>query len=238
MRLPDDTRPGDREERKYPLAEARVPLVAAWLNARFRRDPQYPEGAITSCYYDTPRLAAWYESLDGDYAKAKHRVRWYGDPPDPAAGAWLEVKFREGRRSGKHRARLERPEGDPLGPGLRLPGRAEMAAELIRLGCPPPAELRPTMLIRYRRRRWIDRSSGLRISLDHAVEAAEPRAAGGADGRPAWRPLRDGAVLELKSAGPLPISLRGLARLNLHRTAHSKYALAVAEVLGDRAARA
>jgi len=238
MRLPDDIRPGDREERKYPLAEARVPLVAAWLNARFKRDPQYPEGAIASCYYDTPRLAAWYESLDGDYAKAKHRVRWYGDPPDPAAGAWLEVKFREGRRSGKHRARLERPEGDPLGPGLRLPGRAEMAAELIRLGCPPPAELRPTMLIRYRRRRWIDSSSGLRISLDHAVEAAEPRAAGGADERPAWRPLRDGAVLELKSAGPLPISLRGLARLNLHRTAHSKYALAVAEVLGDRAARA
>ena len=238
MRRPDAPRPGDREERKYPLAEARVPLIAAWLDARFRRDPQYPEGVITSCYYDTPRLAAWYESLDGDYAKAKHRVRWYGNPPDPAAGAWLEVKFREGLRSGKHRARIERPEGDLLGPGLRLPGRAEMAAELIRLGCPPPADLRPTVLIRYRRRRWIDRSSGLRISLDHAVEAAEPRAAGGADGRPAWRPLRDGAVLELKSAGPLPIGLRGFARLDLRRAAHSKYALAVAEVLGDRAARA
>ena len=113
-----------------------------------------------------------------------------------------------------------------------------MAAELIRLGCPPPADLRLTMLVRYRRSRWIDRSSDLRISLDHAVEAAEPSPLRAADGRPAWRPLRDGAVLELKSAGPLPIRLRGFARFNLHRTAHSKYALAVAEVLGDRAARA
>lgn len=227
-------RPGDREERKYPLAEARVPLIAAWLDARFTPDPLYPEGVITSCYYDTPRLAAWYESLDGDYAKAKYRVRWYGDPVDPAAGAWLEVKFREGRRSGKARARLEAPAGGWLGPDLRLPAKPAMAAELIGLGHPPPADLRPTMLIRYSRRRWIDRSSGLRISLDCAVRAAEPL-----DGRrPAWIPLRGGAVLELKSAGPLPISLRGLDRLNLRRAAHSKYALAVAEVLGDRAARA
>ena len=229
-----DDRRGDREERKYPLAEARVPLAAAWLDARFAPDPQYPEGVITSCYYDTPRLAAWYESLDGDYAKAKHRVRWYGDPADPADGAWLEVKFREGRRSGKARVHLDAPDGGAPGPDLRLPAKPALAAELIRLGHPPPADLRPTMLIRYRRRRWIDRAGDLRISLDRAVGAAEPR-----DGHsPAWIPLRGGAVLELKSAGPLPISLRGLERLGLRRAAHSKYALAVAEVLGDRAARA
>ena len=229
-----DPRPGEREERKYPLAEARVPLVAAWLDARFSPDPQYPEGVISSCYYDTPRLAAWYESLDGDYDKAKHRVRWYGDPVDPAAGAWLEVKFREGQRSGKARAHLEALAGDWLGPELRLPNRAAMAAELIRLGHPPPADLRPTMLIRYCRRRWIDRSIDLRVSLDCGVRAAEPHVGH----PPAWIPLRGGAVLELKSAGPLPIMLRGLGRLNLRRAAHSKYALAVAEVLGDRAARA
>ena len=238
MPRPDDPRPGDREERKYPLAEARVPLIAAWIGARFTPDPQYPEGVITSCYYDTPRLAAWYESLDGDYAKAKHRIRWYGDPPDPAGRRMDrgQVPRRSPQRQAPNparspRRRPARPRPAPPRPDAdggradppRLPAAGRAAPD--HAGPLPPQPLdrpieRSPHLPRPRRR------------------GAEPRPVHEADGRPAWRPLRGGAVLELKSAGPLPIRLRGFARLNLHRTAHSKYALAVAEVLGDRAARA
>ena len=60
------------------------------MDARVPRDPQYPEGVITSCYYDTPQLDAFWETADGDRQKAKLRLRWYGDPVDPYAGVWLE----------------------------------------------------------------------------------------------------------------------------------------------------
>ena len=46
----------------------------------------------------------------------------------------------------------------------------------------------------------------------------------------AWLQAPDGAVLELKSAGPLPARLQGLERLGLRREAHSKYAIAVERI--------
>ena len=63
VRTPDDPEaPGGREERKYPLPAARAEMLTAWLDARLPRDSQYPEGVVTSCYYDTPQLDSYQES--------------------------------------------------------------------------------------------------------------------------------------------------------------------------------
>lgn len=219
-----------REERKYPISDARAPLFRAWLNARLRPDPQYPDGMITSCYFDTPALDAYWDSADGQLAKHKLRLRWYGDPIDPFAGAWLELKSRDGAVSFKQRVRFA-ARGRELGEGIFLPERDTLTEVAQRLEPSVPATLDATALVRYRRERWRDRASGLRVSLDTAVRSAPPRPG------PAWRPLPRGAVLELKSAGPLPPRLRGLGRFGLHRTAHSKYALAVEHLLGSVRAR-
>ena len=220
-------RSSTREERKYPVAEARAALIAAWISARVPPDRDYPRGTITSCYYDTASLDAYWEAADGFWGKTKLRLRWYDDPVEAEAGAggahsaWLELKHREGGVGSKQRLHLSIDDGPMLGPGIRLPRRDQLTEALRELGAPAAPTVEPVALVRYERRRWADLGSGLRVSLDTRVRAAAPRPG------LVWRPVPDGAVLELKSAGPLPARLDGLARLGLRRAAHSKYAAAV-----------
>ena len=231
----ESTSADGREERKYPVPDARAPLLTAWLDARLPRDSQYPEGVITSCYYDTPQLDSYQESADGEFAKRKLRLRWYGDPVDPYAGVWLELKTRDGLRSAKQRARFAAA-GIPNRLGLILPERRELSQWLRELSTdaarPLEPTLKPTALIRYRRVRWQSTDGRLRASLDKDVRTANPR------GAPIWLPVPNGSVLELKSSGDLPPQLAHLERLGLRRTAHSKYALAVETLYGGEHARA
>ena len=224
-----------REERKYPLPAARAALLTAWLDARLPRDPQYPLGVITSCYYDTPQLDSYQESADGEFAKQKLRLRWYGDPVDPYAGVWLELKSRDGARSTKQRFRYP-SSGVPNQLGLIIPERDELVRRLRDLtgvaALPLEPTVIPTALIRYQRIRWQSADGSVRASLDTNVQASNPR------GAPIWLPVPNGSVLELKSNGDLPEQLAHLGRLGLRRTAHSKYALAVETLYGGESARA
>lgn len=224
-----------REERKYPLPAARAALLTAWLDARLPRDSQYPTGTVTSCYYDTPQLDSYQESADGEFAKQKLRLRWYGDPVDPYAGVWLELKSRDGSRSIKRRFRYPSI-GSSNQLGLIIPERDELARRLRDLTGFAAQSLEPTLqptaLIRYRRVRWRAADGAVRASLDTNVQTSNPR------GGPIWLPIPDGAVLELKSRGELPPQLAHLGHLGLRRTAHSKYALAVETLYGGEQARA
>ena len=224
-----------REEHKYPLPSSRAPLLTAWLDARLPRDSQYPLGMVTSCYYDTANLDSYQESADGEFTKHKLRLRWYGEPVDPYAGVWLELKSRDGARSVKQRVRYP-SSGVPNQLGLIIPDRDELARCLVdftELGAPPlDPTLQPTVLIRYQRIRWQSTDGTVRASLDTSVRASNPR------GAPIWLPVPDGDVLELKSRGDLPPQMAHLARLGLRRTAHSKYALAVETLYGGESARA
>lgn len=219
------TQSGEREERKYPLPEARADLLAAWISVRCVPDPEYPSGVISSCYYDNASLDSYWSAADGFWDKTKLRLRWYGEPVEAGSEAWLELKQRAGMRGSKLRLRLRVDDGPALSEGIRLPTREQLSRALRELGAPAAPTLEPTVLIRYQRRRWQDAVSGLRVSLDTRVRAAPPQR-----GLP-WRAIPSGAVLELKSAGPLPPRLHGLERLKLRRAAHSKYALAVELVL-------
>jgi hypothetical protein len=231
----DSTEIRSREEWKFPLPAARTGLLTAWLDARFPRDSQYAEGVVTSCYYDTPQLDSYQESADGEFAKQKLRLRWYGDPVDPYAGVWLELKRRDGVRSSKQRFRYV-SSGVPNALGLVIPDRDELSKRLRDLAghstSPLDPTLQPTALIRYRRIRWQSPDGVLRASLDSELQTADPR------GAPIWLPVPDGTVLELKSSGELPPQMAQLRRLGLRRTAHSKYALAVETLYGGEHARA
>ncbi len=224
-----------REERKYPLPQPRAALLTAWLDARLPRDSSYPVGVITSCYYDTPNLDSYQESADGEFRKDKLRLRWYGEPIDPYAGVWLELKSRDGARSTKQRARWD-SSGEPHPLGLIIPRREALTQRLRELPGAAAQRLDPTLeptaLVRYRRIRWQSADGSLHASLDTDVRAAHPR------GAPIWLPIREGAVLELKSSGELPPAVAQLGKLGLRRAAHSKYALAVEILYGGQRARA
>ena len=221
-----------REERKYPVPNSRVSLLTAWLDARLPRDPQYPTGVITSCYFDSEGLDAYRESADGEFSKLKLRLRWYGDPVDPYSGVWMEIKSRSGTLSEKQRVRFS-SEGAPNQYGLIMPDRQELVrrlGEVERSGAETASmvpTLKPSALIRYQRIRWQARDRSVRVSLDSDVRAAHP------SGAPIWLPIEDGAVLEIKSAGELPVQLAHLRQLGLRRAAHSKYALAIETLYGS-----
>ena len=216
-----------RVERKYVLPQVRARAASAWLRHACRPASEYGTGTVTSCYFDTPDLEAYYGSADGAWEKAKVRVRWYDERAVPASvwrvprsrfraldlPAFLELKGRTGVESWKRRLPivLSRDALSKSSGGARFP-------TLI----PPALLLELLAKLGYSARGALQPVAGLRVSLDHQIEVAAP-----------WRqratPLRTGeAVVELK--GPdagLPRRLAALGRFAQPWTANSKYAAAV-----------
>ena len=195
-----------RVERKYVLPQPRTRSAGAWLRHACRPAPQYATGSVSSCYFDTPNLDAYYESADGSLDKAKVRLRWYDEPSPSAADAagrdagaempaFLELKGRTRRRE------LEAPPADHAAPRWRPCGRPRRRAPRA---APPGATDRPAGPAGIRRSgrpaprragalpaRALRRAGdGARVSLDHDASAwprpgrAAPRRCGSM--RPSW----------------------------------------------------
>lgn len=231
--IPGQTHPLDapqsetftRIERKMFVDPGRLGLVRAWLAHTCRPAPQYPRGQVTSCYYDTRNLDEYFGSVDGDLDKHKVRLRWYDSlPGDGEVTAYLELKTKRGAETTKRRAPLSLPasalaDGDFTG---ALP-RETLTRYLLGFGYRPPLDLRPTVVVTYRRHRFVEMHSGMTLSLDSDVRAwpaGEMRR---------WPPVALGAaVLELKGRDlELPPQLRAIRRFGPVWTAFTKYGAAI-----------
>jgi hypothetical protein len=210
-------------EIKYALPAWRADAVAAWLDARCTRDPQYPEGHVRSLYLDTPDLRYLTEKVDGDFLKTKIRLRWYAaDERAPAAGpVWLEIKRRENLSRSKtripfHDRATDLDQADPESIDV---GRA---IHLVRdQGLDAPTWLRPALALSYSRSRWIDQGTGDRIALDRVIQ---PTWGLGRCRPPASVPELRTAVVEFKGREPdVPRALRGVTDFGGRRTSLSKY---------------
>lgn len=224
MQHPDGAR-GRRElERKWVMPARLTGRVTRILNARLRPDPEHAEGYVSSIYYDTPDWRFVEEKLSSDFLKTKVRLRWYEDeqrrPLSPQA--FLELKVKLGGAREKLRVPSPIDAGTLLGMDLtdrRLRQLPRLAgAEGVRL----PVPLLPAFLVRYRRRRYVDPISGLRLSLDDRIHVP-------AVNRGLVPPSRhthlDLAILEVKGErGDLPRTLRPLFELGLRQRSLSKYA--------------
>lgn len=210
-------------ELKYRLPARHLAPALAWVEAHCRREARHADNRVVSVYYDTPRLALLQESFGSDWAKSKVRLRWYepvaGGPP---SGLFLEVKERFGKRRRKARVPVAdaglatRPLEDPA-------WRTALAALPADAGVPRTGLL-PVLSLAYRRRRFVDRFSAARISIDSDVAV---RAANRALLHCAARRPLDLAIVEVKSvAGDLPPTLRGLLGLGLRFSSLSKYRVA------------
>ncbi len=167
-------------ERKFVGNTAGVPFALAWLQHNCLKDGSYPEGRISSIYYDTPDLALYEEKASGDFVKVKCRLRWY-DPDvsmDPGAcTAFMEIKRRcgEGRRKSRTRITLNRdwieraPLDDPAFDAMLAPHALPLKEWL-------PPGLAAAVMVRYYRYRFVCPFSHARISLDTAIEAARANA--------------------------------------------------------------
>jgi len=212
---------GEREL-KFTLSAARAHLARRWLDSTCRRDPQYPAAIVWTVYYDTPSLVALGEKINSDFLKRKIRVRWYSDLNGAVAGpAFVEAKLRIGTRRAKIRERLPYPAEEVARWDLQDPRLGAFPLMLREHGVLRQESWIPTMLIRYRRDRFVEPLSRSRISLDSdiAAVAVNPRFLAVSDRSPLGT-----AVLEVKGVGDrLPPALHSLLPLGIHKSSFSKF---------------
>jgi hypothetical protein len=212
-------------ELKYVMPAARASLARGIVSALCRPDAHYAAATVFTIYYDTPGLDLLSEKINSDFLKTKVRLRWYSTPPlHGGTGTFLEIKSRVGTL--RRKVRVETPFRQDALRAISLEDPRLIAAlELIRpLGVSVPSRLMPALLLRYERRRYVDRFSGSRISVDTDVEAlsGHPRLLGHA-----FRVRLPQAVVEAKGAEEaLPRILDPLTRLGARRESFSKYAAA------------
>lgn len=213
-------------ESKYVAPRGLAPLLLERLRKTFPLDGEYPVNQVHSVYYDTVDGAAFGEVDNGDFYKTKVRVRWYARPE--AGGrregpVFVECKSKTGTKRHKIRVKLDavptdRPLHHPcwLGlPQLLLEHGAEI----------PRGLLQPTIHVSYRRHRFVEPTSDLRIALDSDIRAAgvHRRFSRSQSMMQQPAPL---LVFEAKGATrELPASLRFVKTMGARRMAFSKYGL-------------
>ena len=106
---------------------------------------------------------------------------------------------------------------------LTRPELASLPWVLRTLGARVPQPLLPMMVVRYRRRRYVEPFSGCRVALDTrlSVGRCNPQLAVRRAG-----PSPGSAVLEVKGEGSrLPAALAAVGAFGCHRESFSKYAV-------------
>ena len=216
-------------ELKFVVPSSRADFVARLLQTLCRPDGQYPDADVWTVYYDSPGFDSLDEKLNSDYLKTKIRLRWYAPPGGTGRGpVFLEAKQRVGNRRDKIRARLPVTAETLVGRRLDDPAFRLAADLLAAKGIVLGPDWQPMLALRYRRRRFVDVSSGARVSLDSDITATSvnprylfARRLG---------PLRV-AVVEVKGvAEVLPHVLRPLLPVGLRKESMSKYAALLLEL--------
>ena len=162
-----------RVEQKYLFPAGYTDVIRTWLEHACVPDPRYPSSVVSSIYFDTPELFHFYESSNGEFLRAKVRLRWYSGngATEPGAGVrcYLEIKTKEGALSEKKRTEVTIPSRvllEDLFSGEQIP---DLTARVFGLGYRAAGLLVPILLIQYRRQRYLDVESDSAIALDTQI---------------------------------------------------------------------
>lgn len=231
--MPGVTLPAEQVEAldhevKFVFPGAVFAAARAILLGACRREEPHAVSLVETIYFDGPGLESLAEKLGSDYRKSKIRLRWY----DRSPAVWLEVKRRVGSRREKLRTSVPVDGRELSRRSLDSPALAEVPALLADAGETAPAGLRPAVHLTYRRERFIEPASGLRISLDSEITAL--RIADWVAAAPGIRRLpgnlRSPILVELKGGSrDLPPALAALASLGGRRESYSKYSFCLVE---------
>jgi hypothetical protein len=260
----------DRDEVKYRIAPGQVQALATAL-ARHLPHHRYtghganslprPRHFVTTVYFDTASRHQYQASrADADHNLKMRAKEYYDLHPSLAELAtdarqivrykpvlWLELKFKEGSRSGKRRIGIpKRQVPEFFQAGVVTPemielqrscygAESEAVLSEIAAYCRRYDEpLQADCLVNYRRLPWQDAEGHLRVTLDVGLELFKPPAdlwerkyalVRETLGRPVQKV--EAAILELKSRGePPPWLLELLATVGAERGRFSKFELA------------
>jgi VTC domain len=217
--------PVRRFERKFTIVPMKTGFALALLRQVCRADRVYPHDRVNSLYFDTADLDQYERSAAGELRKNKVRIRWYdsclnspGEVP-----VYLELKSREGFASSKQRRKFNVPpdilKTENLGRGIL--DNNTITATLGGFGYFPEKPLHPVIVISYRRYRFNEILSGVRVSFDYDIRASVVAPDLGRRDRELMLP---NSVIEVK--GPtleLPFTLRRMKILDVDWSRFSKY---------------
>lgn len=227
----------ERFERKFFIYPDKMDFAYAFLrHACLPVSPVsiYPKGQkVNSLYFDTADLDQYERSASGDFHKDKVRIRWYGDINDgwETVPVFIELKSKRGYVSNKQRQRLLVPakclETSRLNAGIV--DRTTLIDTLAGFGFFPEQPLMPVILISFRRHRFDEILTNMRVSLDYEISSSMIAFNIGYR----ERELRlSGGVIEVK--GPsmeLPEILRHMKILDTDWSQFSKYSNCIASHL-------
>ena len=135
---------------------------------------------VSSLYYDTPRLDAVYEKIDGILRRKKFRLRYYGTPEPQPAAAFFEIKHRYGNKISKERVRLTPEmtqrllaEQADLCELRQMADTSPVAGRILKFHAETP--LQPVVIVSYLREAWVgSEDPSLRVTWDHELTAHPP----------------------------------------------------------------
>ena len=224
-------------ELKYIFPPACSAVVEAWLRAHCRPDETHPKNTVSSIYYDTLDWRHLREKADGDYLKTKLRLRWYSRnaqwrdnaEPDPRQ-AFAELKRKFGLQRQKQRIEVDQEVDWLEHAPLNAPALLNLPSHLLSRGFALSAPMLPTMLVAYRRRRFLDWRTGTRINIDDEIRVRRSNPQMIQAGRPIAVAT---PVIEFKgSDNQLPAGFEPLLRFGARRASFSKYMMCYRSVSG------
>jgi len=206
------------------LPAHRTQLVLRMLERMCEPDPKFPIGIVSSIYYDSRNWDYLREKRDSDYLKTKVRLRWYEqvqESTDDADISYAETKYRIGTKRMKIRMPTEFPGRYLAAINLDNTELLKVPAALVAKGAPIRQPIFPVFVVRYRRRRYVDRLTSARICIDYDITSPKSNPMMLATSFPCF--LRK-TVLEVKGTnGHFPLGLRNLLKLGFRRESFSKY---------------
>lgn len=205
-------------ELKFQVSGPLASAAAGWLRSAACPHPEYPEGTISSVYYDTADWSLLDEKVHSDYFKTKVRLRWYEGGNSPA---FVEAKFKTGSQRSKIRLPLSGSAEDWTSRPLDDALYAEPLELLREHGVAIGQNLFPAFQITYRRQRFTHPFSACVVCVDDEIRS--PRVHPGRFRHAHPGPLAF-AVLEQKGhLDRLDPVFDGLLRYGIRKTAFSKY---------------
>lgn len=219
----------ERLERKFFVPPKQVDMACGLLRQLCRPDGEYPDGLVSSLYFDTPDLEEYEKSMAGDLDKDKVRIRWYGEDGGPKGTRtiFLELKSKQGFAVTKQRVRMEVPAErltmSRLARGI-VP-EAILSTTLASFGYFSSKPLCPVARISYWRHRFTEPITGERVTLDCRIRSTMVGLLPGNGEREL--PLA-GAIIEVKGTRvDLPATLKRMGILDVDWTRFSKYSACI-----------
>ena len=158
-------------ELKYTFPHLLAHSLEGWLAITCMKDEKYPESRVQSIYLEAADARSYQEKINSDFFKTKFRVRWYetkeGQPYGDAdqLPVFLEKKMKVGSKRLKRRWASSTVFNELKNNSLNSAFHGNWYRQFSeQTGV--YSVLQPLIQISYSRKRFIDPSTGVRISLD------------------------------------------------------------------------